>query len=625
LAAARNGARVVLCQDRPVLGGNASSEVRMHIVGATGLKGGVPLESELREGGIIEEIRLDVAVQNPQRSPSMMDLVLYDKCRREPNLTLLLNTTVDGAEVVDGLIRSVTATRPSTEDRFRIEASVFVDCTGDGRLGLEAGAPYRHGREAGSEFHESLAPAEADRKTLGSTILFQARKHDRPMPFVPPPWARQFCANDFRLRPFGKPGSDLGLEYGYWWAEWGGCLDTIKDNERIRDELLAIILGIWNFIKNESGQDTSHWALEWFGFLPGKRESRRFVGRYTLTEHDVFHSTSFPDAIAYGGWPVDMHPPEGVDASHLPPCEQYHLPHLYDIPLRACVSSHLANLMFAGRNISATHAAFASTRVMATCAVVGQGVGTAAARAVHERLWPAEIVNRPDVMQAIQQRLLRDDAYLVGIRNQDPADLVLQAQAIRASSAQPGADAEQIRSGQTRSIHGKPTEPTDSHGDSQGKNLWESALRDQPSAEKRPAAVTCAPPDRAFPGLHRWMSAPAEGLPAWLEIRWEHPVRWQEIVLIFDTGLHRHLTLSQADGYTATMQWGRPQEETVRAYQLQVQQDTDWRTIFEVHDNYQRQRSHRFAKPIETCGVRIIILATHGLDHARMLEVRCYE
>ena len=279
LAAARLGNKVILCQDRPVLGGNASSEVRMHIVGATGLQGGNALETELREGGIMEEIRLDLAVRNPQRSPSMLDLVLYDKCRREPNLTLLLNTTVVAATVEGGLIQHVLAERQATEDRFQITAKVFVDCTGDGRLGAEAGAPYRHGREGSEEFSEQMAPPVSDSKTLGSTLLFQARKHDRPMPFVAPPWARQFKASDFQFRPFGKPGYDLGLEYGYWWVEWGGCLDTIKDNERIRDELLTVVLGVWNFIKNESGLDTSQWALEWFGFLPGRRESRSFTWR----------------------------------------------------------------------------------------------------------------------------------------------------------------------------------------------------------------------------------------------------------------------------------------------------------------------------------------------------------
>ena len=159
LAAARLGARVILCQDRPVLGGNASSEIRMHIVGATGLSGGQALETELREGGIIEEIRLDLAVHNPQRSPSMMDLVLYDKCRREPNLTLLLNTAVVGAEVRDGLIQSVQAENQGAEARFTISARIFVDCTGDGRLGVEAGAPYMQGREGRADFGERSGPA----------------------------------------------------------------------------------------------------------------------------------------------------------------------------------------------------------------------------------------------------------------------------------------------------------------------------------------------------------------------------------------------------------------------------------------------------------------------------------
>ena len=624
LAAARLGARVILCQDRAVLGGNASSEVRMHIVGATGLRGGRALETELREGGIIEEIRLDLAVQNPQRSPSMMDLVLYDKCRREPNLTLLLNTTVVGAEVQDGLIQQAFAERHSTEDRFRLRAKVFVDCTGDGRLGLEAGAPFKHGREGRAEFGEELAPFAADHKTLGSTLLFQARKHDRAMPFVAPPWARKFQADDFKLRPFGKPGSDLGFEYGYWWIEWGGCLDTIKDNERIRDELLAIVLGVWNHIKNESGQEMSPWALEWFGFLPGKRESRRFVGQHVLCESDVLMSRAFPDAIAYGGWPIDTHPPEGVDAPELAPCDQQHVPFLYDIPLRACVSAGPANLMFAGRNLSATHIAFASTRVMATCAVVGQGVGTAAALAIRENIPPAQLIARADLVHAVQQQLLRDDCYLVGVRNEDPKDLVRQAATFRASSALPGAGPEAVRSGQTRAVHGSSKDSV-AHATAtarSGGNLWEKVLAGS-QADQAPETITCAPPDRSFPGLHRWMSDPKHGLPAWIEIRWDAPVRLQEIMLIFDTGQHRILTLSQADGYTQTMLWGRPQPETVRDYTLKVEEQGQWREVACERGNYQRRRAHRFS-PVTTFAIRVDVGATNGLDHARILEIRAY-
>ncbi len=401
------------------------------------------------------------------------------------------------------------------------------------------------------------------------------------------------------------PDSDLGLEYGYWWVEWGGCLDTIKDNERIRDELLAITLGVWDFIKNHSGADASHWALEWIGFLPGKRESRRFIGQHVLCEGDLLDSRPFADAIAYGGWPIDTHPPEGVDAPELPPCEQRHLPCVYDIPLRACVSTGLRNLMFAGRNISATHIAFASTRVMATCAVIGQGVGTAAALALRQDVPPALIHEQPDLVRDIQQQLLKDDCHLIGVINADPRDLVRRAASITASSSQRGAGPDLVRSGQTRSLRPGPAP---------------ASSADRPSSTMAP----CAPPDRARPGTHRWMSDPAEGLPAWLEIRWEPCISLREIVLIFDTGLHRLLTLSQADGYTGRMLWGRPQPETVRDYTIAVETADGWREIERVQGNYQRRREHRLATIPEVVALRLTISATNGITHARIAEVRAY-
>jgi hypothetical protein len=618
-AAARLGARVILCQDRSVLGGNASSEVRMHIVGATGLHGGVPLVLEPREGGLIEEIRLELAVRNPQRSPAMFDLILYELCRAEQNVTLLLNTTVVAARVEHGRITEVTAERPSTEDRFTIRAALFADCTGDGRLAVEAGVPFMRGREGRTDHGESLAPERADGKTLGSTILFQARKHERPMPYVAPPWVRRFAPGDFKLRPFGKAGSDLGLEYGYWWIEWGGCLDTIKDNERIRDELLAITLGVWNHIKNESGLDASRWALEWIGFLPGKRESRRFVGQHVLSESDLLQSRVFGDAIAFGGWPIDTHPPEGVDAPDEPPCTQHHLPWLYNIPLRCCVTPTVRNLFFAGRNISATHLAFASTRVMATCAAIGQGVGTAAALAHAARVDASAVAEKPELLHRIQQRLLRDDAYLVGVRHDDDEDLARRAK-ISASSEQPGGEASLILSGQTRAVHGPAKKGRDFTG-----NQWNDVLKEIETGEVD-ASYTSAPPDRAFPGTHRWMSDPAKGLPAWIELRWAEGVVVEEIQLIFDTGMDRFLTLSQADGYTRRMCWGVPQPETVRDFRIEAETDAPgtWREVVTVKGNYQRRRVHRCESAGRVRALRIHVMATNGLDHARVFEVRVY-
>lgn len=590
IAAARKGVKVILCHDRPVLGGNASSEVRMHIVGAdcSGTRG-VALETETREGGIIEEIRLETCVRNPQRSASMLDLILYEKCRAEPSLTLMLNTAVTGAVVRDGVITHALAERQSTEDRFRIAAKVFVDCTGDGRLGVEAGAPFRRGRESREEFGETLAQSVADAKSLGSTLLFQARDMGQPAPFVAPPWARKFSEGDLRLRPHASNGIDRGLEYGYWWVEWGGCLDTIKDNETIRDELLAIMLGVWDHIKNGGNHGADHWALEWFGFLPGKRESRRFLGQHVLTETDVLGGRAFDDAIAYGGWPIDTHPPEGVDAPGEPPCDQHPVPHLYDIPLRACISRGPRNLMFAGRNISATHIAFASTRVMATCAAMGQGVGTAAAHALKTGIDPADLASNADAMRAIQQRLLRDDAFLIGRRNEDADDLARTAN-VTASSEQSEGPAANILSGQTRAVHGKKG----------------------------------APPHRTTPGTHRWMSDPGAGLPAWIELRWDTPIRPVEVQLIFDTGMHRVVTLSHSDAYTARMIWGEPQPETVRDYGLQAMVNGSWQTLAEVQGNYQRRRVHVFPAAPAATALRIHVIATNGLDHARLCEVRVY-
>ena len=606
LAAARSGAKVILCQDRPVLGGNASSEVRMHIVGANGTGSfdrGSAMETEAREGGIIEEIRLENCARNPQRSASMFDLILYDKCRMEPNLRLLLNTTVTAAHMDGDRIAFAVAERQSTEDRFQIHAKVFVDCTGDGRLGVEAGAAFTQGREGREQFGESLAVSQADRQRLGSTILLQAGKHDRPMPFAAPPWARRFTKQDLRLRLYATPGEEEPThEYGYWWAEWGGTLDTIKDNETIRDELLAVALGIWDHIKNGPPEDrgaengdvedpfqASHWALQWIGFLPGKRESRRFIGQHVLTEQELLASHEFHDAIAYGGWSLDLHPPEGIDAIDQSPCLQHPVPFLYDIPLRCCVARDLSNLLFAGRNLSATHVAFSSTRVMATCAVVGQGVGTAAAYAVHHKLRVSDLASNESAMHAIGQRLLRDDAYLIGRSNSDAADVARLAR-VSASSELTGGEAANVVSGVTRSVHGKRG----------------------------------APPTRRVTGTQRWMSDPADGLPVWLQLEWENAVTVREVQLIFDTGLDRHLTLSHHDGYTRRMQWGQPQRETVRDYTIEVCDSEGRQNAVEVTENYQRLRRHTLSvdRPVKT--MRIHVSQTNGLDHARIAEVRVY-
>lgn len=574
IAAARNGAKVVLIQDRSVLGGNASSEVRMHVVGADvhGCRPGA------RESGLIEELRLEDACRNPHRSYSQWDLLLYEKVTAEPNITLLLDTICTGCATEDNgngtrRIVSLDAVRHSTEDEFRIHAPVFADCSGDGRLGSEAGALFTVGREAKSDFGEPLALDAADRQTLGSSIMFTARRHEQPQPFRAPDWARKFQKHEFRLRPFD------GYEYGYWWAEWGGQLDTLKDNATIRHELLRIALGIWDYVKNSGDHPGSaNWALDWVGAVPGKRESRRFVGHHVLTQQDLESAPAFPDAVAVGGWPLDLHPPSGIDAIDEAPCRHTNLKHVYPIPLRALCSRNIGNLLFAGRNISATHVAFASTRVMATCAVMGQAVGTAAA--LYAPAAPRSLTEHfsGTALAALQQRLLRDDAFLPGVQAADPADLAPRAHA-SASSAAANAAATLVLDGATREY--LPT-----------LGAWADGQ------------------------THRWESA---ALPAWLELSWDTPKEIAEVHLTFDSGFQRELTLSASDATTRKIIRG-PQPELVRDYDVLL----DGATALRVQGNYLRKRVHRFDRPLVATRLRIAIHATNGIDHARIFEVRAY-
>jgi len=588
LSAARNGAKVILCQDRPVLGGNASSEVRMHVVGANSGRPCRDLNLEPRESGIVEEIRLENSMRNAQRSPSMFDFILYEKCREEENITLMLNTSVAGVEKEGAKITQVEALRLSTEDRFLISAEVFVDCTGDSTMATAAGAACFEGREDRELFGESLAQDEPDHKGLGSTLLFMARKHDKPMPFKPPAWARKFTEDDFKLRPHATGGVDYGLEYGFWWIEWGGQFDTIRQNEMIRDELLAIVMGIWDHVKNDGDHGAEYWALDWFGAVPGKRESRRLIGRHVLNEGEVMQSREHADAIAYGGWPIDLHPPEGVDRPDESPCVQHPVPWIYDIPLGCCIARDLDNLMFAGRNLSATHVAFASTRVMATCGVVGEGVGVTAAKAALSGLTPNQIRENPQAMAEVQSQLLKQDVFLIGKCLQDDNDLALKATITASSETEDGAAANVI-SGQNR------------------------AMREERGI----------PPHRVVLGTHRWISDDSD-TDRWIELRWPEPVALKRIELIFDTGLHRQLTLTQSDAYCAKMCWGSGQPEAVKHYEVQLEAGGEWMAVASESQHWQRRAIHALDEAASCSALRVKVLESWGGGPARIVRISAY-
>jgi hypothetical protein len=570
VAAARHGAKVVLAQDRSRLGGNSSSEVKMHVVGANCHKS----RPGWREGGLIEEFRLDDAVNNPQRSFEFWDLLLYDKVMSDRNITLLLDSVVYAAQTQNERIDQVSVRCDKTEHLYRVRPKICCDCTGDSRLGLEAGAQMRYGRNARAEFGESLAPDKADDHTLGSSILFTSRHYDRPMPFTPPLWARKVTKEQLRLRAVNS------WEYGYWWIEWGGHLSTIRDNEKVRFELLSIVLGVWDYIKNSGNHpDSANWAMDWIGMVPGKRGSRRLLGDHVLTQQDLEGKNGdFEDAVAIGGWPMDDHPPGGFDRPDLPPARQIKTREVFNIPLRSLYSKNIHNLMMAGRNISASHVAFTSTRVMATCAVIGQAVGTAAALCARHGLNPCQLGQDRQRLMELQQTLLRDDQTIKNQRNQDPGDLARHAR-VTATAALEHAEPENIINGVTRDIPG------------QSINRWTTVLTDAG---------------------------------AWIELAWDKPHTIKEVQITFDSGFQRELTLTASDWINKGI-IRAAQPETVRDYVLSYRKSGDAPLVEIVRKvgNHQRVNRLRF-EPIDAQALRLHINATNGDKLVRVFEVRCY-
>ncbi|MFD2614350.1 FAD-dependent oxidoreductase [Paenibacillus gansuensis] len=427
IAAARLGQTVSLVQNRPVLGGNSSSEVRVWVCGAT--SHGV--NRYARETGIMGELFVENQYRNPDGNPYLWDLVVLEAVRAEANIQLFLNTDVhevdaSGSET-ERTIRSLTGWMMGSERRIRFESDVFLDCTGDGLVGFLAGARHRIGREARHEFNEDWAPEVPDSITLGSTILFYTKDAGHPVKFIPPSFARDITQTTIPMKRVIRSG-DSGCHY--WWIEWGGELDTVHENERIRDELWAAIYGIWDYIKNSGNFDADNMTLEWVGTIPGKREYRRFEGDYVLNQNDILAQREFEDRVAFGGWSIDLHPPQGMYAGE---SGSKHLfaDGIYHIPFRSLYSVNVSNLLFAGRNISASHVAFGTTRVMATCAVIGEAAGTGAALCVQKQVTPRELGRGH--LEALQQTLLRQDASVIGLALREEANLARRA-SVSASS-----------------------------------------------------------------------------------------------------------------------------------------------------------------------------------------------
>lgn len=428
ISAARLGCEVALVQDRSVLGGNSSSEIRVPIGGAC------DFNPWARETGIIEELFNEDRVKNHRdiwygKATSVWDLVLYEAVRKEKRIELFLDTSARDVTISNRnskRIQEINCFQLGTEKEVTLRADIFIDATGDGTIAYRAGAETRMGRESKSEFNETLAPVKKDNHPQGSSLMFHVQDIGCPVPFVPPDWIPDYPTDDDLPSRIHED-----VESGYWWIEVGSPpFNTITDNNKIRHELIRQLLGVWNHIKNYGNHGAENLALDWMGVVPGKRESRRIMGDYILCENDVKKSVLFNDRVAFGGWFIDLHTPGGILANNEPPeitlcgskeeIEKHHV-YIYSIPFRSLYSKDICNLLMAGRQISVTHVALGTTRLMGTCATIGQAVGTAAYLCKKYNIFPRELYNKNIV--ELQQLLLKQDCYIPKMRNNDEDDL----------------------------------------------------------------------------------------------------------------------------------------------------------------------------------------------------------
>ncbi len=365
--AARLGLKTALIQDRPVLGGNNSSEVRVH------LKGDVDKNHFPKLGRIVREMdNGDPGNGHPDGSEYGDDRKIQI-VKAEKNLSLFLNTHVHTVEKENNRITAVIGRNIITNKEQRFSGTYFSDCTGDGTVGYLAGADFRMGRESKAETGESLAAEKADSFTLGTSNLWASVEKDAVNGFPETPWALQF-SDEYHI---DQDRSDWEWETGF------GNFNTIYDAEKIRDHNLRAIYGNWSYLKKSKPEKYAKRQLAWVAYIGGKRESRRILGDHILTQMDIQEGKRYPDGTATATWTIDLHFPNEKNSKYFEGQEFFaSTKHIrvapYTIPYRCLYSRNISNLFMAGRNISTTHVAFGSTRVMRTCGMMGEVVGYAA-------------------------------------------------------------------------------------------------------------------------------------------------------------------------------------------------------------------------------------------------------
>ena len=386
VSAARLGCRVALVNDRPVLGGNNSSEVRVHLGGR--------LESgPYKALGDLQKEFSPTREGNAQPASNYADEKKTALVADEPNITLYANCRATAVEKAGSRIRRVIVQHTERGEEMALEAPLFADCTGDGTIGYLAGADYRMGRESEEEFAESTAPKQADAMTMGSSVQWYSEDSGKPTAF--PEFSYGVTFDEQHSEP---------VMMGEWTWETGMNKDQIREFEQIRDYGLLVVYSNWSYLKNrlKDNEPYRNRKLAWVAYVAGKRESRRLLGDYVLTENDLRNHTLFEDGTAAATWTIDLHYPDPENSKQFPNQEfksiAKHIPiHPYPIPYRCLYSRNVSNLFMAGRDISVTHVALGTVRVMRTTGMMGEVVGMAASickqqgvepRAVYQRYLP---------------------------------------------------------------------------------------------------------------------------------------------------------------------------------------------------------------------------------------------
>jgi len=380
VSAARLGCKVALINDRPILGGNNSSEIRVH------LGGRIEVGPYKALGGLLKEFG-HTKQGNAEPATNYEDWKKETIVVNEKNISLFSNCRAYAVAKKGDQISSVTVRNILTNEDLEFFAPLFVDCTGDGTVGYLAGADYHMGRESRAEFGEKTAPEVADKMTMGASVQWYAVDIKKSERF--PRFSYGVTFNEANAEKVTK---------GDWNWEAGMNMDQIKEIEHIRDYGLMVVYSNWSFLKNDYSKKEKfkNKKLGWVAYVTGKRESRRLLGDYILKEDDLLKSVFHEDASFTTSWTIDLHYPEPQNSMNFPDAEfksiAKHIKiHLYPVPYRCLYSRNVTNLFMAGRDISATHVALGTTRLMRTGGMMGEVVGMAAHICIKNKILPRKV------------------------------------------------------------------------------------------------------------------------------------------------------------------------------------------------------------------------------------------